>query len=112
MPGPATSEQQPYRADERIETARLVLRRPGGADAEAIFSSYASDPEVTRYLAWPRHLTIEATHRFLEFSHQEWTRWPAGPYVIEDRSSGRLLGGTGVGFESPVRASTGYVFSP
>ena len=86
-------------------------RRPGGADAEAIFSSYASDPEVTRYLAWPRHLTIEATRRFLEFSDDEWTRWPAGPYVIEDRATGRLLGGTGLGFESPVSASTGYVLT-
>ena len=87
-----------------METARLVLRRPGSADAEAIFSSYASDPEVTRYLAWPRHVTIEATHRFLEFSHQEWTRGPAGPYVIEDRSSGRLLGIPGWG--SPGTASS------
>ena len=68
-----------FRAAERIETARLVLRRPGGADADAIFSSYASDPEVTRYLAWPRHLTIEATRRFLEFSDDEWTRWPPAP---------------------------------
>ena len=79
--------QDGFRAAERIETARLVLRRPGGADAEAIFSSYASDPEVTRYLAWPRHLTIEATRRFLEFSDDEWTRWPAGPYVIEERAT-------------------------
>ena len=33
----------------------------------------------------------------------------AGPYVIEERATGRLLGGTGLGFESPVSASTGYV---
>jgi len=40
---------------ERIETARLVLRRPTAADAEAIFNRYAGDSDVTRYLAWPRH---------------------------------------------------------
>jgi RimJ/RimL family protein N-acetyltransferase len=98
-------------AHERIETARLTLRRPVAADAEAIFAAYASDPDVTRYLAWPRHVTIEATRSFLEYCDDEWRRWPAGPYVIEDRTSGRLIGGTGLGFESPVRASTGYVLA-
>ena len=39
---------------EPVETERLVLRRPTAADAPAIFARYASDPEVTRYMAWPR----------------------------------------------------------
>jgi [ribosomal protein S5]-alanine N-acetyltransferase len=99
-----------FRAPERIETARLVLRRPRAADAEAIFA-YASDAEVTRYLGWPRHLLPEQTRAFLDFSDDEWGRWPAGPYVIDDRASGRVLGGTGLGFDSPWRASTGYVLA-
>src|SRR5262249_46048648 len=41
----------------------------------------------------------------------EWQRWPAGPYLIESRDSGRLLGGTGLGFETPYRAATGYVLA-
>jgi ribosomal-protein-alanine N-acetyltransferase len=106
-----TQQRRSSKAHERIETARLTLRRPVAADAEAIFATYASDPEVTRYLAWPRHLTVDATRAFLEFSDDDWRRWPAGPYLIEDRTSGRLLGGTGLGFESPVRASTGYVLA-
>ena len=32
---------------DRIETARLILRRPVASDAEAIFTRYASDAEVT-----------------------------------------------------------------
>lgn len=95
----------------RIETARLILRRPVPADAEAIFSRYASDPEVTRYLGWPRHQTVEHTRLFLGFSDAEWQRWPAGPYLIEPRDGGPLLGSTGLGFETPERASTGYVLA-
>lgn len=96
---------------ERIETARLVLRRPRSVDAEAVFSRYAADPEVTRFLGWPRHLSLEQTRAFLEFSDAEWRQWPVGPYMIESREDGRLLGGTGLAFETPFRAATGYVLA-
>jgi len=36
----------------RIETARLVLRKPTAAGAEAIYMSYSSDQEVTICLGW------------------------------------------------------------
>ena len=96
---------------ERIETTRLVLRRPASSDAEAVFERYASDIEVTRYLAWPTHQSIQDTKLFLGFSDAEWNRWPAGPYLIERRSDKKLLGGTGLAFETPTIASTGYVLA-
>ena len=98
-------------APDVLETARLVLRRPRAGDAAAIFERYASDADVTRYLAWPTHDTIADTHAFLAFSDSEWERWPAGPYLIEGRADGRLLGGTGLAFESRALASTGYVLA-
>ncbi|HEY0591023.1 MAG TPA: GNAT family N-acetyltransferase [Thermoanaerobaculia bacterium] len=94
-----------------IETARLKLVRPTMTDAPEIFARYASDPEVTRYLGWPRHRSIEDTRAFLGFSDSEWERWPAGPYLIRARSDRRLLGSSGFTFESPDRASTGYVLA-
>jgi RimJ/RimL family protein N-acetyltransferase len=54
---------------------------------------------------------VEATRGFLKFSHAEWDSWNAGPYLVTSREDGRLLGGTGFGFETPFRASTGYVFA-
>ena len=54
----------------RIETERLVLRRPTTRDARAIFESYASDPEATRYLMWRTHTSIEETHEFLRRQEQ------------------------------------------
>jgi RimJ/RimL family protein N-acetyltransferase len=93
------------RAPERIETARLVLRRPTLADAEAVFERYASDPEVTRWLGWPRHRSLDDTRLYLAWSDAQWRQWPAGPYAIEARADGRLLGGTGFAFESPIRES-------
>jgi RimJ/RimL family protein N-acetyltransferase len=37
-------------APERIETSRLVLRRPRESDAAGMFARYASDPDVTRFV--------------------------------------------------------------
>jgi RimJ/RimL family protein N-acetyltransferase len=94
-----------------LETERLVLTVPAVADAEAIFERYASDPEVTRYVGWPRHRSIADTRGFLEFSAAEWERAPGGPYLIRLRSDGQLLGGTGLGFDRPDEPSTGYILA-
>ena len=99
------------KASEYIETERLILRRPFPADAEIIFARYANDPDVTRYLGWPRHKSIEQTRAFLSFSDTAWSDWPGGPYIIESRESRIVLGSTGFVFETPFRAAVGYVLA-
>jgi len=81
------------------------------ADAAPLFARYSSDVDVTRFLGWPRHRTIDDTKAFLRFSEQEWKRWPAGPYLIASRTDGQVLGGTGLTFETPEDAMTGYVLA-
>jgi len=98
-------------APHRTETERLVLRRPALSDAEAIFAGYASDPGVTRYLGWPRHTVIDQTRGFLAFCDTQWRNSPCGPYVIESRALGTIIGSTGLDFETPQRAATGYVLA-
>lgn len=99
------------KAPFNIRTERLLLRKPEREDAADIFSRYASDPEVTRFLAWPTHKSVDDSRAFLEFSDAEWERWPAGPYVICSQVDGRLLGSTGLAFEAGFRATTGYVLA-
>jgi ribosomal-protein-alanine N-acetyltransferase len=99
------------RTEGTIETSRLVLSRPTLADVPEIFERYASDADVVRYLSFPRHETIAATLAFLKMSDQEWAAWPAGAYLIRSRETGTLLGGTGMSFETPWRAMTGYVLA-
>jgi 8-oxo-dGTP diphosphatase len=96
-------------ASETLETARLRLARPRAEDAEAIFSRYASVEEVTRFLGWPRHRAVDDTRSFITFSDAEWARWPAGPYLAWQGDT--LIGGTGLAFETPWRAATGYVLA-
>lgn len=98
-------------APRQVETDRLILVAPTAADADAIFDRYAGDPDVTRYLGWPRHQSVADTRAFLLFSAAEWERSPAGPYLIRARSDGRLLGSTGLSFERDGEVFTGYVIA-
>jgi len=98
------------RGPERIETTRLIVRRPVASDAATIFARYASDPEVTKFLGWPTHRSLDDTRGFLKFSDIEWKRWAVGPYLLEAHD-GRLLGSTGLSLETASRASTGFVLA-
>jgi RimJ/RimL family protein N-acetyltransferase len=100
------------KAPETIETARLRLRKPVRGDAEAIFSRYAADPAVTRYMSWPTHRSVADTEAFLAWSDADWERWPAGSYLVYKKGAdGSLLGGTGLTFKTPTRVLTGYVLA-
>lgn len=49
----------------RIETPRLALRPFAEDDAEKMFANWVNDPDVTRYMTWPPHGTIEVTKKVL-----------------------------------------------
>ncbi|HEY8519442.1 MAG TPA: GNAT family N-acetyltransferase [Gammaproteobacteria bacterium] len=99
------------KAPATLRTARLLLRRPVAADADAVFARFASDADVTRYLSWRRHITLEDTRAFIAMSEAQWDSSPAGPYLIERAEDGLLLGSTGLACDGPSRAETGYVLA-
>ena len=96
---------------QRVETSRLVLRRPTPADAAAIRDGWAADAEATRYMSWPRHLSEADTAEFIEFSDREWTDSPGGPYLIEVAADGRVIGSCGFEFAPDGTAEVGYILS-
>jgi RimJ/RimL family protein N-acetyltransferase len=58
-------------APEIFHTERLLLRRPRMSDAEAIYE-YASDPEVTRYMAWRTATDLQQTVEVLATRASAW----------------------------------------
>ena len=50
---------------DRFETNRLILRPIAPNDAPAIFSGYAQDPEVVRFLVWYPHHSIANTEAYV-----------------------------------------------
>ena len=97
---------------EIIETDRLLLRRPRVSDEPAIFTRYASDPDVTRYLSFLTHRSLDDTHSFVQWSDALWTRWPlAGPLLVFARDGVTLMGGAGIVNQTDTVAQTGYVLA-
>jgi RimJ/RimL family protein N-acetyltransferase len=98
------------RPPETLETSRLHLRPPRLSDAERIFTAYAQDPMVTRYLTWRPHQSIEDTRQFLRFCEEEWQTDSSFPWVILRKQDGELLGMVHI-FISGHKAELGYVLA-
>jgi [ribosomal protein S5]-alanine N-acetyltransferase len=81
---------------QTIETARLVLRRFAVEDAEAMFSNWASDDAVTKFLSWDTHVDIGVTQRLLA----HWVEAYADPctynWAIVLKETGQPVGSIGL----------------
>ncbi len=42
-----------------IETQRLILRPFAKTDADVMYKNWAGNDNVTRYLTWPTHVSVE-----------------------------------------------------
>src|SRR3954470_16469578 len=62
------------RPPSHFGTARLVGRMPRPDDAEEVFASYASDPDVTHYLAWRAYDRVEPLRAFLRECVAQWEK--------------------------------------
>ena len=95
---------------ERIETERLTLRKPRRDDAPAIFSAYAQDPEVTRYMTWRPHKSVGETYRIVELMLKLWDEGKAYSYVITLKHSDSAIGMIAMHPEG-FKVSIGYVLA-
>lgn len=94
-----------------IKTERLTLRVPQLGDGARIFDSYASDREVVRYMSWPRHESVEVSEQVVDFWIREWSKGRGGALLITHRGTDEVIGSTGLNFETPFRATTGYILN-
>jgi len=95
-------------APDSIRTKRLHLRRPTHDDVDGIYA-YASDPELVKYMAWPRHTDPQDTADFIARAATEWDQNGVGVYLVCEPSTGHVLGSTGLHLATPYRGITGYI---
>ncbi len=96
-----------------LETERLLLRKMRLDDAGAMFA-YASDPEVTRYVLWETHRSIEDSESFLGFAAEGYRRGDFGGWGVVLKDSGAFVGTCGIDVDyapEHARAELGYVLS-
>ena len=75
-----------------LVTDKCILRKIKKEDAEPMFRNWASDPEVTKYLTWPSHESIEITNKVIN----RWAEEEKDPktirFVITLRNSDEPIG--------------------
>lgn len=94
----------------RIDTARLILRRPRPDDASAIFNGYAQDPDVARYVMWRPHSSIADTNDFLVTVLERIAHGKEQSWVITLKGDDRAVGMVALrpnGFKNDI----GYVLA-
>ena len=69
-----------HKGTQIIKTPRLTLRRFSVEDCAAMYTNWASDEEVTKYLTWAPHENEEETRRILsmwsaEYEKDDYYQW-------------------------------------
>jgi RimJ/RimL family protein N-acetyltransferase len=94
---------------DRLETQRLILRKPRPEDAALMFVGWTHDREVTRYLTWRPHEAVAQTENFVARAIASWSDDERAVYVITTRERDVPIGLIEVRFETAFAASVGYV---
>ncbi|ANC76290.1 GCN5 family acetyltransferase [Fictibacillus phosphorivorans] len=74
-----------------IETNRLLLRKITIEDAEDMFQ-YGSDEEVSRFVTWDTHQTLEDTKEFIQFVLTKYENGDLAPWGIVRKETNELIG--------------------
>lgn len=91
-----------------IRTKRLLLRKFELGDARMMYDNYCSDNEVTKYLMWQTHSSIEVTRSYVEAVLKDYEKSNAFNWAIT--LGGELIGAVGAVkiSEADMCAEIGY----
>jgi RimJ/RimL family protein N-acetyltransferase len=76
---------------EKIETPRLILRRPVTEDVRPL-AEINADPEVMKYIGDGRVRTSEQTAEGIERAIREWEERGHGMFSVDRRDTGEFIG--------------------
>ncbi|ABY93105.1 GCN5-related N-acetyltransferase [Thermoanaerobacter mathranii subsp. mathranii str. A3] len=93
-----------------LETPRLILKKISLEDAEDMFE-YARDPEVTKYVSWEYHKSIEDSVKFINLLLSKYANSEPSDWGLYLKENGKLIGTCGYVFidEKNMTGEIGYV---
>ena len=94
-----------------LETDRLILRPFEKNDAETMFKMWASDDEVTKYLTWNTHKSIEETEFIINLWIEQYEKPERLNFGIVLKEENILIGGIDVVGYLDGTPVIGYVIS-
>jgi ribosomal-protein-alanine N-acetyltransferase len=74
-----------------LETKRLILRKLRLEDAKDVFE-YASDPEVSKYVTWEPHRSIEDSINLIKFTHERYEKREGIIWGIVYKENNKVIG--------------------
>ena len=92
-----------------LETPRLHLRLPTLDDVDGI-AAYAGDPDVARYVSWPRHRSPGDAEGFIRYAIAAVEQQRECNWVIVERASARVAGTIGLRLQGH-RVELGYALA-
>ena len=96
---------------ELLNTPRLTVRRLRYEDADEIFYTYASKPEVTTYVTWPTHRSLADTRAFLSDVVPAWNKGADYSFSIRIAGHNRFIGTFGI-INDEGKIQFGYALGP
>jgi ribosomal-protein-alanine N-acetyltransferase len=96
-----------------LETERLILRRFRKDDMHDVFE-YASDPEVTRFVLFETHKSLDDTRVFLNMILARTLDSGILGFAVELKATGKVVGNCSIWLsdERSARAEVGYAINP
>lgn len=79
-----------------LETERLILRKFTQDDAQAVFSNWANDDEVTKFLTWPTHRCAEHSAGYINYCLGTYREKNSYQWGIEVKETRELIGNISV----------------
>ncbi|MCU9614810.1 GNAT family N-acetyltransferase [Caldibacillus lycopersici] len=106
------TEDQIYANIPILETERLILRKLKEEDLQDMHA-YGSDEQVSKYVSWDTHQSLEDTKRFLYSILEQYDKKQNVFWAIEWKENNRLIGTINFVSWSPKhkKAEIGYVLS-
>ena len=99
-----------HKGSIKLKTERLILRKFKIEDAEEIFKNWTSDDEVSKFVRWSTHKSIEDTKQWLSEEEKNYTNKNYYTWGIEIKETGELIGSISAIFreEDDERYEIGY----
>ena len=85
-----------HKGTQTLHTARLTLRRFVPADAAPMFRNWANDPEVTQFLTWAPHGTVDVSNGVIAQWVAEYARGDIYNWAIVPTAQNEPIGGISV----------------
>ena len=85
-----------------LESERIILRPLVVGDAEHIYQSWTSDPEVAKFMIWEVHQSVDVTREWLKTVEQDVDNDHSYIWGFVLKETGKLFGSGGITFKEEL----------